>query len=1665
MSFYLNINNEQSFQDSSDKKNTLNKAQQDFKDNYVTTSVYNRSKAIYQAYPLLPSGVNANLAITNATNDEVRQVAQQTYRTQALQDNEYGRVPEGFFTKLKRAGRDAIDPFMKVLNVGLAVAEHITTHQFQKQLRANIAFAGDLEKVLGEALEKDDVRFAKQKAKLGALATSFFVADSPFNRNSSGGANAITNVLANKLIGKDLNLPLRPFNKILTSYYEQAGPSGFEYTLRKLSEEQGYDPDKYLSNVPDIYKKIGAEGINETYEKYLGKGLIPWGSGIEESERLKRTNLQYNDQSITLGKYVSNLAGIETKENEFNFISGVIDAGLLFATDPFAASGKARAAYKALKIDRGTPKLATQGKQVQNQINKLKAEGNIQEANRLIEEFTKSPDVDNMLKVIVADNSDTKFIRLFDATGDANFSTLMTEAPTYREAKKIFRQSLKNGPESSASKLGSTKIINDWVSDPTYKTFWSYIKNNQKQNKVYGVFGSGRNLAQPSRNLEDINGAVGDIINYGAAAKLEPKIINQNAAKIASLINKGELGEAKLVFHKDFMGAVVRNLEEFKADKEIIEGFEAFQNKFMGFRSDGVQYSIDQETFKKTGALRPILNRMAAYGTYGNTKVKADIAYPHQITDYTIDFINLRQLRNQASTVGKILNNKRLSKGIVGKFNDDTTLGKILKKANIEELGDVPGLYWTASEFLWTTQKFWKRNQLVTRVAYPLRLVGEGQARMWLFGLDGLFNSPLTYLSYFLQLPDNLANKLSKLNFKTFDEDVMGNKFIKGITRKNRKAQAEIEAAVGGNTYKELGPSTRHNYYNENYSPFFLPDEQLSDVKKLDDFSEAILIQYNNLAKEDLAKEIADALSNNKSLDDIKNAFWQGDLQQTRERLTKLYELGNVNRKALLTKFGSDEYINSYAKLIGETVGYDKKLLNGIATGMLDDVDITSFARFENANKTKIKNSIKEMLNTSENRPGVIPAPDWLIAGKADEFYKRATRETGLLWYYVGQLPEERLNRIPSFKQFYFRRIKALLPHLDESAKKSLQGRLDKLPKELIRDLENVKPLRGGGYQKYNLEEASQDAMEYALEQHNKILYNLSQKGLVSDSFRFMFPFLEAYKEVATSWGKGLAQKPYQVARTFYNGVSAGRKQGIVYKDFRSGEDFFVYPQTDVVQRILVPNESQQRDTEGMLVAPLGGLNLISTSLLPGLGPAVSIPAGLIKTATGYQNEEITSFFFPYGLPSEDIGSFGTGEALLTTFLPGWGTKFLTAWSNNNLDGFRAESFSAKMNESIRVLSLTENQPLQTTKDFKNFQDRALELTKDRVFLRSFAQFLLPAAPRIIYTTEFVEEDAENLLKAVVDTEQLGKLEVRDRKHMVELGVLAAYQANLEREAKKIYGEDGEEIAFYTFVRNLGLDKTNLNDLIAATVLSKGKYRGRGAKQPQFEGEVEFAKAYPGLIEKYPLTAVYLTPDIQNETKLDQDQFFQSIENLQAIDPAVFLVEAQEFLYSMLYNNLVKPLEGDYSLEATLLRDKAKTMMKQTLPLGDPYIKENLSVILDRNIKTPYRTDIDANILELEQIAKDEKLKDIVPVWEALSSYMELRSTVLASISTNAGRNPEDSIEYAKGRLRNGESEIHLRSRNLLSEFAKQLVSQYPEFLIVYDDLLRAEVEYNRVEE
>ena len=54
--------------------------------------------------------------------------------------------------------------------------------------------------------------------------------------------------------------------------------------------------------------------------------------------------------------------------------------------------------------------------------------------------------------------------------------------------------------------------------------------------------------------------------------------------------------------------------------------------------------------------------------------------------------------------------------------------------------------------------------------------------------------------------------------------------------------------------------------------------------------------------------------------------------------------------------------------------------------------------------------------------------------------------------------------------------------------------------------------------------------------------------------------------------------------------------------------------------------------------------------------------------------------------------------------------------------------------------------------------------------------------------------------------------------------------------------------------------------------LKKVKYQVVGGKQPRFE-RVEFKNNNKDLLSNYPLTVVYLTPDIDEESQLDQDAF------------------------------------------------------------------------------------------------------------------------------------------------------------------------------------------------
>lgn len=78
-------------------------------------------------------------------------------------------------------------------------------------------------------------------------------------------------------------------------------------------------------------------------------------------------------------------------------------------------------------------------------------------------------------------------------------------------------------------------------------------------------------------------------------------------------------------------------------------------------------------------------------------------------------------------------------------------------------------MYSLANGGLWLFQRAWSTANLPFRLAYPIRLVIEGQPRMAAFGLDSVVNSPVDYWRY----------------WQLLDEDVLGKQFVtKGWSQK-----------------------------------------------------------------------------------------------------------------------------------------------------------------------------------------------------------------------------------------------------------------------------------------------------------------------------------------------------------------------------------------------------------------------------------------------------------------------------------------------------------------------------------------------------------------------------------------------------------------------------------------------------------------------------------------------------------------------------------------------------------------------------------------------------------------------------------------------------------------------------------------------------------------
>ena len=117
-------------------------------------------------------------------------------------------------------------------------------------------------------------------------------------------------------------------------------------------------------------------------------------------------------------------------------------------------------------------------------------------------------------------------------------------------------------------------------------------------------------------------------------------------------------------------------------------------------------------------------------------------------------------------------------------------------------------------------------------------------------------------------------------------------------------------------------------------------------------------MQLAGIWREDIAKNIAEYSIDGKSLDDLAQRMWSGDLKDLRIN----YEKALDNVEKLKDVQGVRKFLDGYKKRILELTGGDTELFNSVATGKYKNIDVRSWDRRKTENVKQIIKGIENML-------------------------------------------------------------------------------------------------------------------------------------------------------------------------------------------------------------------------------------------------------------------------------------------------------------------------------------------------------------------------------------------------------------------------------------------------------------------------------------------------------------------------------------------------------------------------------------------------------------------------------------------------------------------------------------------------------------------------------
>lgn len=945
------------------------------------------------------------------------------------------------------------------------------------------------------------------------------------------------------------------------------------------------------------------------YGKSQGEGLLPGGTAVVAQQEASRRSAAISGHALTPGRFLASSV-TEPGTKPYNLLSGTMDAAVAWELDPVNMVGKAN---KALKF-REARFLPSEGELARRVAQAERNDAGLVDAAR---KTVIGEKVDTWLGTKKAEQAKQWFAghgfedirkQLGGDKVDVAIVRDLADATTPEAVDGILRQHL-----GIAGGMEVKPAVGGFGMEVRRKAAGLPFFDKVKESRLWSDLPSGRiDYADPTDATHQFELLARD-------ANIPTEQLNGVTRQFADALLEGTFEgkrKADAIIYKTLGGAEGK-VSQSKAGRQ-------FMNKVLARAgakdNDVLRALIDEDAMKM-----PSENVSISGKTHN--MVSASYLTDYMDSGLDVDRTTLRGIRAATSKVARIANNPKFQAGVA--------------------LGDH------------ITNDMFKPAALL-RGAWTVRVVGEEQIRMAAAGRLSLFNHPLSYLAWAMDDEGRITDIFKKHGINIGGRgqvDIAGERFAKeGSTIIPASDALEADLLDAGHSH--FGETVNYKQKAEAWAGdgFTAAGHQQTYVRGAVGHVEAVAENIDNIAADPLMRMLA-----TEPRYVVRRWFMEGD--------------GNEIRQALITKYGAplrsnaeiDKALDNARGTINKVMGRVEEvkvpanvpgypgmakttaagrpgspaIRDAIATGELNGVPIRDAKGRINSDFVTELNKLGEEL------------PDQIVGSAARADAKWATKRDSAiqsLFTHLMTKPSAKLSRSPMFRQTYWDEAKNLMTELDPAAQAKLldSAAAAKLPKA---DIDALRLRARASSGELTLHEGDMLAKGRALDATQTLLYDAAKRGQISDVLRIVMPFAEAQKEVMGVWAKvGLVDNP-AVLRRAQQVMSGARGSGMFYKDPTTGEEMFAMPGGEFATGLL--------GLQGVpLVGRVQGLNMFGNGIMPGIGPAMQIPAKMLLEDKP-QFDGLMKFIDPYGATSPE------GGGLLEQLYPSWVKKGITAFSKS----------------------------------------------------------------------------------------------------------------------------------------------------------------------------------------------------------------------------------------------------------------------------------------------------------------------------------------------------------------------------------------------------------------